>query len=31
MEFTPPTLGYEEDWVLVIDDVDKNFPVPGSH
>jgi hypothetical protein len=31
MEFTPPTLGYEEDWVLVIDDGDKNFPVPGSH
>ena len=31
MKFTPPTLGIGEDWVLVIDDVSKNFVVPGSH
>lgn len=28
--FTPPTLGLEEDWVLVIDNEEKNYPVPGS-
>ena len=31
MVFTPPTFGLEEDWVLVIDDVSKNYPTPGSH
>jgi hypothetical protein len=30
-EFTPPTLGREEDWVLVLDDASKNFAIPGSH
>ena len=28
--FTSPTAGFEEDWVLVIEDEQKNFPVPGS-
>lgn len=31
MNFTPPTLGPEEDWVLVLDDEQKKFPVPGAH
>lgn len=26
--FTPPNSGYGHDWVLVIDDADKNFPKP---
>lgn len=30
LEFTPPTLGYGDDWVLVIDDIAKNFATPGS-
>jgi hypothetical protein len=29
--FTSPTLGFEEDWVFVIDDVSKEYPVPGTH
>jgi hypothetical protein len=29
-EFTAPTSGYGQDWVLVIDDASKNFAVPGS-
>lgn len=28
-EFTPPTTGYGQDWVLVVDDVSKNYPSPG--
>lgn len=28
-EFTPPTTGYGQDWVLVVDDVAKNYPSPG--
>ncbi len=31
MTFTPPTLGYEEDWVLILDNEKKDYPVPGSH
>jgi Protein of unknown function (DUF4038)/Putative collagen-binding domain of a collagenase len=30
MIFTAPTIGAEEDWVLVMDDGTKNYPVPGS-
>ncbi len=29
-EFTPPSSGEEKDWVLVLDDAAKNFPVPGA-
>jgi hypothetical protein len=29
-EFTPPSSGSGNDWVLVLDDVDKNFPPPGA-
>jgi hypothetical protein len=29
--FTAPTFGLEEDWVLVIDDEQKKYPIPGSH
>jgi hypothetical protein len=29
-EFIPPTRGPEEDWVLVLDDVSKNYPAPGA-
>ncbi len=29
-EFTPPTLGEDMDWVLVIDDASKNYPKPGK-
>lgn len=28
--FTPPTSGYGNDWVLVIDDVAKNYPKPAA-
>ena len=31
MNFNPPTFGFEEDWVLVIEDEKRNFSVPGSH
>ena len=30
-EFTPPSSGAEKDWVLVLDDAARNFPVPGSN
>jgi hypothetical protein len=30
MEFTSPTTGVENDWVLVIDDATKNFKEPGN-
>jgi hypothetical protein len=26
--FTPPTSGYGQDWVLILDDAEKNYPVP---
>ncbi len=29
-EFTPPDKGEQLDWVLVLDDAEKNFPPPGS-
>lgn len=29
-EFTPPTSGYGQDWVLVIDDAGKKFKLPGE-
>ncbi len=29
-EFTPPTTGYGQDWVLVLDDVVKKYSLPGS-
>ena len=28
-EFTPPTSGYGKDWVLILDDVSKNYAAPG--
>jgi len=28
-EFTPPTSGLNQDWVLVLDDADCRFPAPG--
>jgi hypothetical protein len=28
--FTPPNPGELLDWVLVLDDVSKNYPPPGS-
>lgn len=30
MSFTPPTLGTENDWVLVLDDPAKGYPAPGG-
>ncbi len=27
--FTPPTSGYDQDWVLVVDDPQRGFPAPG--
>ena len=29
-EFTPPTSGADNDWVLVLDDAAKSFPPPGQ-
>jgi len=29
-EFTPPTSGYGQDWVLILDDASKKFGVPGN-
>jgi hypothetical protein len=29
-EFTPPSRSLGNDWVLVLDDVDKNFSPPGA-
>jgi hypothetical protein len=28
-EFTPPTSGLHQDWVLVLDDAERQFPAPG--
>lgn len=30
MHFTPPTTGFENDWVLVIDDAEAKFSEPGK-
>ncbi len=30
MQFTPPTVGIENDWVLVIDDASGKYPAPGK-
>ncbi len=30
MEFSPPDLGESLDWILVLDDADKNYPPPGT-
>jgi hypothetical protein len=29
-EFTPPSSGTGNDWVLVVDDASKNYPAPGK-
>ena len=29
-EFTPPDYGEMRDWVLVLDDVSKNYALPGK-
>ena len=29
-DFTPPSSGPDNDWVLVLDDASKNFPAPGK-
>jgi hypothetical protein len=29
-EFTPPTYGLNQDWVLVLDDAERKFPAPGT-
>ena len=29
-EFVPPSSGYGHDWVLIIDDATKNYPLPGK-
>lgn len=29
-EFTPPSAGYGHDWVLILDDVSKRYPLPGK-
>ena len=29
--YTPPTSGLNCDWILIIEDADKNFPLPGKH
>ena len=30
LEFTPPSSGYGNDWVLIIDDATKKYPAPGA-
>jgi hypothetical protein len=30
IEYTPPGSGYGHDWVLILDDASKNYPVPGK-
>jgi Putative collagen-binding domain of a collagenase len=30
-DFTPPSTGIGNDWVLVLDDAAKKFPAPGAH
>ena len=29
-QFTPPTSGLNQDWVLVLDDAERQFPAPGT-
>jgi hypothetical protein len=29
-EFSPPNSGYGHDWVLIVDDASKNYPLPGK-
>jgi hypothetical protein len=29
-EFSPPSIGFGSDWVLVLDDAARNFPLPGT-
>jgi hypothetical protein len=29
-EFKPPSSGENNDWILVLDDAAKKFPLPGS-
>jgi hypothetical protein len=29
-EFSPPSSGYGHDWVLIVDDASKNYPLPGK-
>jgi hypothetical protein len=29
-EFSPPTTGYGQDWVLIVDDASRNYKVPGA-
>jgi hypothetical protein len=29
-DFTPPSTGQGNDWVLVLDDASKNYPPPGK-
>jgi hypothetical protein len=29
--FTPPSSGINQDWVLVLDDVERQFPAPGAN
>lgn len=29
-QFSPPSSGYGNDWVLVLDDATKNYPLPGD-
>ncbi len=30
LEFAPPTSGYGQDWVLILDDASRNYPLPGE-
>ncbi len=29
-EFSPPSNGVDNDWILVLDDATQNFPIPGG-
>ena len=29
-EFSPPSEGVDQDWVLVLDDTAHRFPIPGA-
>ncbi|HYG18950.1 MAG TPA: glycoside hydrolase family 140 protein [Ohtaekwangia sp.] len=29
-EFSPPTTGYGQDWVLIVDDASRNYKAPGA-
>jgi hypothetical protein len=28
-EFVPPSSGYGQDWILVLDDAEKKYPIAG--